>query len=166
MVVLENDSSLKLENGILLYNNSIFSGCIEGYYENSEKLKSKANYKLGKKHGLETFWYQNDSVATKRLYTNGLKTGTHKAWWPAGNSKFVYHFNEKGEYHGSIKEWYKTGQIFREFNYIHGKEVGSQRLWYQNKKIKANYEVVNGERFGLIGLKKCYTVTLNSDEVK
>ena len=166
IVVLVNDSNLKLENGVLFYNNSKFSGSIEWYHDNSEKLKSSANYKLGSKHGIETFWYKNDSVAAKRFYTKGLKTGTHEASWPNGNRKFVYHFNEKGEYHGNIKEWYKTGNVFRDFNYVNGKEVGSQRLWYQNRKIKANYVVVNGERFGLIGLKKCYRVSLNSDEIR
>ena len=39
-------------------------------------------------------------------------------------------------------------------------------MWKDDGTIKANYEVVNGERFGLIGLKKCYTVTVNEDEVK
>ena len=43
---------------------------------------------------------------------------------------------------------------FRDFNYINSKETGSQKLWYETGKIKANYEVINGERFGLIGLKK------------
>ena len=31
-------------------------------------------------------------------------------------------------------------------------------LWDLNGNIKANYEVINGERYGLIGLKKCFTV--------
>ena len=75
-------------------------------------------------------------------------------------------FNEKGEFHGVVKEWYKSGQIFRDFNYAEGKELGSQRMWKNDGTLKANYEVVNGERFGLIGLKKCYTVTVDSVEVK
>ena len=49
------------------------------------------------------------------------------------------------------------------FNYINGKEAGKQLLLKSNGNIKANYEVVNGERFGLIGLKKCYTVTKIND---
>jgi antitoxin component YwqK of YwqJK toxin-antitoxin module len=53
-----------------------------------------------------------------------------------------------------------------DFNYKNGKETGSQRLWKPDGSIKANYEVVNGERFGLIGLKKCYTVTVDKNEIK
>ena len=51
------------------------------------------------------------------------------------------------------------------FNYKKGKESGSQRLWKTDGSIKANYDVVNGERFGLIGLKKCYQVTVGNDTV-
>ena len=46
------------------------------------------------------------------------------------------------------------------FHYIDGKEVGSQKLWQEDGRIKANYEVKNGERFGLIGLKKCDPVQI------
>ena len=47
------------------------------------------------------------------------------------------------------------------FHYKNGKEVGSQRLWKADGSIKANYEVVGGERFGLIGLKKCYNMDIS-----
>ena len=87
----------------------------------------------------------------------------HLGWWEDGTPKFEYHFNTKGAYEGKRKEWYKNGQLVRDFNYVSGKEVGSQRMWAKNGKIRANYEVKNGERFGLIGLKKCYTVNANSN---
>lgn len=147
------------------FNTIPYSGYIVANYD-AKRLKSKTRYIEGKKDGLETYWYINDSIATLRYYTNGIKTKTHKAYWENGSPKFVYHFNDKGQYNGNVKEWYKTGTLFRDFNYLNGKEAGSQKLWYSDNKIKANYEVVNGERFGLIGLKKCYTVTVGSDEVK
>ena len=68
-------------------------------------------------------------------------------------------------YHGNVKEWYSNGQLYRDFNFNNGKEVGSQKLWKLDGTIKANYEVVKGERFGLIGLKKCYQVSVGSDEI-
>jgi len=147
-----------------MYKDVPFDGFLKSYYD-SKKTKSKAHYNQGKKEGLETILHQNDSVASKRFYTKGVKTGIHKAWWENGNPKFVYHFNDKGEYNGNVKEWYTSGTLYKDFNYMNGKESGSQKLWYQTGKIKANYEVVNGERFGLIGLKKCYQVTVGSDEV-
>ena len=34
-------------------------------------------------------------------------------------------------------------------------------IWDLDGNIKANYEVINGERYGLIGLKKCFTISDN-----
>ncbi|MBU2950078.1 hypothetical protein KO493_05135 [Tamlana agarivorans] len=160
-----NNDNLKLDNGILLYQEVPFNGEILDYYK-PEKLKSKMTYVDGKKHGAETQWYANGNLLIERFYKEGFKTGTHKSWYQDGTQKFEYHFNDKGEFHGVVKEWYKNAQIFRDFNYVNGKEVGRQRLWKVDGSLKANYEVVNGERFGLIGLKKCYTVTVNEDDVK
>lgn len=159
------DVNLKLENGILFYKENPFKGTLVSYYE-VEKLKSQVEYIDGKKHGSEKQWYANGDKLIERFYKEGFKTDIHKSWWEDGTQKFEYHFNKKGEFHGFVKEWYKSGQIFRDFNYVAGKELGSQRLWKDNGSIKANYEVVNGERFGLIGLKKCYTVTVNEDEIE
>ena len=165
LILQDTNTELKLVNGVLLFKDDPFSGVIESYY-NSETIKSTINYHQGKKQGLEIIWHINDSLGSKRFYDMGLKVGIHKGWWQNGNPKFVYHFNDNGEYHGNIKEWYESGILFRDFNYLNGKEAGSQKMMYDTGKIKANYEVVNGERFGLIGLKKCYQVTVGSDEVK
>ena len=163
--VLASDKNLNLQNGILSYNDSPFRGTIVSYHE-AGNLKYSAEYLDGQKHGQERKWYSNESLAEERFYTNGRKSGIHIAFWPNGNKKFVYHFNTIGEYNGNVKEWFKTGELMRDFNYISGKESGSQRMWNVDKSIRANYEVVNGERFGLIGLKKCYQVTVGSNEIK
>ncbi|WP_303316032.1 hypothetical protein Q4Q34_13185 [Flavivirga abyssicola] len=164
-VIVNTNEHLELINGVMFFNEIPLTGNIMSYYEN-HKVKSDIQYDKGKKHGYEKHWYENGLKKIERRYFEGFKTALHKGWWPDGKLKFEYHFNKKGEYDGVIKEWYKTGQLFRDFKYMAGKEVGSQRLWKVNGTIKANYEVVNGERFGLIGLKKCYTVTANNNEIK
>ena len=164
LVIPDTEENLDLVNGVLMHGNIPFTGLLESYY-NSGKIKSRTNYSTGRKEGLEKEWYQNDSVFSERFYNKGIKIGVHKAWWHNGNPKFIYHFNSKGEYHGNIKEWYETGSILKDFNYVNRNEVGSQKVWYETGKIKANYEVINGERFGLIGLKKCYQVSVGSEEV-
>lgn len=164
LVIEDTNAELELVNGVLLFKDKPFDGLLEAHYD-SGKVKSQINYSRGKKEGLETILHENDSIFSKRFYNKGLKTGIHKSWWENGHPKFVYHFNSQGEYNGNVKEWYASGILFRDFNYVNGKETGIQRLWYETGKIKANYEVINGERFGLIGLKKCYQVTVGSDEV-
>lgn len=149
----------------MFYNESPFEGQLVAKYV-SGTVKSKIDYVDGKRHGCETQWYKNGAKLLERFYIKGFKTGVHRSWWESGHLKFEYHFNDKGEFHGLVKEWYKSEQIFRDFNYNQGKESGSQRLWKPDGTIKANYEVVNGERFGLIGLKKCYMVTVNKDDIE
>lgn len=159
------NENLKLENGILYYHNSRFEGILSSQYETGENL-TRIEYKDGKKHGRELRWYKNADTLVERFYVEGYKTGVHKSWWPNGNLKFEFHFNEKGEHHGVMKEWYESGQPLKVFNFENGKEQGSQKLWKPDGSIKANYEVINGERFGLIGLKKCYTVTVGKNEIE
>ncbi len=159
-----SNEALKLTNGVLYFNNNSFTGYIVSYFKDS-KLKSETQYKNGRKQGYEREWLNNGTLILDRYYNEGKKVGIHKSWWPNENPKFEYHFNDKGVYHGIVKEWYESGQIFRIFNYHSGKETGSQRLWKPDGSIKANYQVVNNERFGLIGLKKCYQVTVGSEDV-
>ena len=161
-----SDDELQLTNGVLNYKGTPFTGSIISYYD-AAKLKQETLYKNGRKHGNERQWLvASGNLIEDRYYLKGKKVGIHKGWWKNGNLKFEYHFNDNGAYHGFVKEWDETGQLFRDFNYINGKEEGSQRMWKLDGSIKANYEVVNGERFGLIGLKKCYQVTVGSDEVE
>ena len=104
-------------------------------------------------------------LAEERQYKQGLKVGRHRGFWRDGSLKFEYNYNDKGMYHGSFKEWYRNGQQLREFNYIEGKENGAQKMWLMNGNIRANYVVKDGERYGLIGLKKCYTVNAKDEKI-
>ena len=77
-------------NGILMYGETPLNGLVEAHFD-SGKINFKTNYAEGRKEG--------------------LKTGIHKAWWQNGKPKFVYHFNDKGEYNGNVKEWYASGLL-------------------------------------------------------
>lgn len=160
-----SDENLRLVNGVLIYNETPFSGVLLEHFT-TETIKSRTEYLEGKKNGRVQRWYKDGSKLSERFYAEGFKVGIHKSWWPSGILKFEYHFNDKGEFHGVVKEWYQSGKLFQDFNYNEGKEEGKQRMWKPDGSIKANYEVINGERYGLIGLKKCYTVTVNSNEIK
>ena len=159
-IIERSDDGIEIDNGVLKYNSLVFSGIIISYHSNFT-VKSRVKYLEGRKEGFEHYWFENGELAMERCYSNGIKTGVHRGWWVKGHLKFEYHFNDQGAYHGKVKEWYASDQLFREFNYHNGKEIGSQRLWKLNGDIKANYFVHNRDRFGLIGLKKCATVSEN-----
>lgn len=165
LVMDKTSTELELVNGVLYYQKNIFNGLLVSRYDDAS-FKMKLQYVNGRKDGYEKQWHLNGELSQSRLYSHGIKIGNHLGWWEDGTQKFDYHYNEKGEYNGNRKEWYKNGQLVRDFNYSNGKEIGSQRMWTDSGKIRANYEVKNGERFGLIGLKKCYTVNTDSNELQ
>ena len=99
-------------------------------------------------------YYSDKNLKSQIQYKNGRKEGYEKHWF-LDNRLSIERYYTNGLKTSIHKAWWEDG-----------KEIGSQRLWKIDGTIKANYKVVNEERFGLIGLKKCYTVTVGSDEVK
>jgi antitoxin component YwqK of YwqJK toxin-antitoxin module len=152
-----------MKNGVLNYNNIPFTGTLF-FHDEVNKTNNFTTYEKGLKHGVEFKKYKNNVLAEQRFYTKGKKSGVHKSWWSENQLRFEYHFNDVGEYNGKVNEWFKNGQQLKAFNYIKGKEDGAQKMWNIDGKIRANFVTVNGERYGLIGLKKCYTInTINED---
>nr|WP_299383421.1 hypothetical protein [Allomuricauda sp.] len=164
-VVDDTNPELKLINGVLHYKNTPFWGTLISTYDDGS-LKMELQYRDGRKHGFEKRWHPQGQLAQRRQYAHGIKIGNHKGWWEDGSKKFDYQFNDHGAYHGNRKEWYRNGQQLLDFNYLNGKEAGKQRMWTDNGKIRANYEVRNGERFGLLGIKKCYTVNTDANVLR
>ncbi len=162
--LIEDDKNLKLKNGVLYHFDKKFTGKLVYFYKDGH-LKSEKEYKKGRLNGKVVKWHVDQSLAEERWYTKGIKTGTHKSWWINGKPKFEYHFNNKGLYQGNVTEWFKNGQIYKSFHFEQGKESGKQQLFEMDGKIRANYVTINGERFGLIGLKKCYTIKAGEDEI-
>ena len=157
IILDQSELELKIENGILNYFDKRFSGKIVSFYSNKQK-KLEINYLNGRKNGVKKKWYKSGEIASERNYLNNVKIGVHKGYWENGLKKFLYHFNSNGEYTGTLEEWYNSGNRYRFFNYINGKEVGNQKLWHETGDVKANYDVIDEERYGLIGLKNCYKV--------
>ena len=164
-LTLQLDENFKLKNGVLLYKNHPFSGAVKAF-DSLVKATITSPYLKGKKHGEEKKEYDNKQLAEVRFYTNGTKTDIHKGWWENGLQKFEYHFNSEGKYNGKVKEWYNNGQIFKEFHFNNGIEDGSQKMWQSDGKIRANFVTKKGERFGLIGLKKCYSVNIEDEVIQ
>ncbi|MCX6338150.1 MAG: toxin-antitoxin system YwqK family antitoxin, partial [Bacteroidetes bacterium] len=62
-------------------------------------------------------------------------------------------------YEGELSEWTFDGKLIHLAHYIDGQEEGSQKLWYDNGKIRANYVIIKGKRYGLLGTKNCKNVS-------
>ena len=94
----------------------------------------------------------------ERYFLNGKKHGQQIAYWQNGNKRFE--FMAKNEaYEGELKEWSSSGYLYHMGNYVNGQEEGAQKMWYENGKLRANYVIVQGKRYGLLGTKNCKNVS-------
>lgn len=70
----------------------------------------------------------------------------------------------EGIAHGTQRQWYKSGALFKEINLVEGKEEGMQKAWRENGKIYNNYQARNGRIYGLKRANLCYE--LDDEEVQ
>ncbi len=152
------DSALNNRNGVIYYQSSPYSGKLYELYSNQRDTAFVRSYLLGKEEGEWKSYYENGQIKELRFFSNGKKMGKYLVWWPNGKPFMQYQF-ESDEYQGTCKEWNEKGLLVKQMNYHQGHELVSQKWWYDNGKIKANYIIQNGRRFGLLGTKNCINVT-------
>lgn len=158
LIISGNDSTITFVNGIVYKNNLPFTGTIFNFYQNTKDTADITPYLLGKENGERRKYYPNKQLWEKRYFQNAIKVGEMRTYWPDGKPQMQYFF-ENGEYQGTCKEWTKTGMLSRLMHYKKGYEDGEQKWWYDNGKIRANYVMIEGRRFGLLGTKNCINVS-------
>ncbi|MEM1408690.1 MAG: toxin-antitoxin system YwqK family antitoxin [Bacteroidota bacterium] len=151
-----SEHKVSRNGSLILVNGKKYSGYLVDYYPNGQ-LKMKAGYLNGLREGKARKYYDNGALMETRYYADNKKNGRHQGWWVNGNQKFDYYF-VKGEHEGMQKEWFNQGSLFKQLTYHLGKEEGAQKMWEVSGKIRANYVVKDGRRYGLIGLKNCKSV--------
>jgi antitoxin component YwqK of YwqJK toxin-antitoxin module len=147
------DTALTQHGELLYYRDKPFTGLSYALFANGDTARF-CQFTDGKQDGLLKWYYPNKQLAQLRFFVNGKKEGVHKGWWPNGIPKFEYHFMND-EHEGELKEWFTTGKPARLFHYKAGHEEGSEKMWWDNGKVRANYVIINGEKFGLFGQKLC-----------
>ncbi len=154
----KNDLRLRVENGLLLWDNSPFSGTLYSLDQNNVDTLSLSSYRSGWEHGEWKQFYEGGQLKERRFFNNGLKACEYVAWWPNGKKQLHYIF-ENGEYESTCREWNNEGTLIKLANYKKGYEEGLQQLWYDNGKVRANYVIKDGRRYGLLGTKNCINVS-------
>ena len=148
-----DDSRVIDTNGVTRLNGVPFTGMLRTRYE-SGAVKRLASYREGRLEGLARGWYANGSPSYIRTYWLGREEGVHRGWWENGAAKFIYNFHD-GKAEGLSREWFEDGSAFTEFHFVAGHEAGSQRMWTPYGKLRANYVIRDGRRFGLMGSMGC-----------
>ncbi|MHA8060364.1 toxin-antitoxin system YwqK family antitoxin [Aquirufa beregesia] len=135
-----------------------FSGVLFQIYPNTTDTASIEHYVNGLEDGIWRKYYPSSQLYEIRAYDRGKKTGTYEAWWDNGKRMRVFEF-ENDEYQGICREWNEDGQLIKEMHYEKGHEQGAQKMFYDNGKIRSNYLVLEGRRYGLLGTKNCRNIS-------
>jgi antitoxin component YwqK of YwqJK toxin-antitoxin module len=152
------DSGISNSNGTVYFNNQLFSGVLYTLYAATKDTAAKASYLKGKEHGEWHKFYPNGKLQEQRFFNNGKKTGVFITWWPSGN-KQTHCTLLNDEFEGTSQEWTDKGVLVKEMNYHNGHEEGWQRWWHDNGKVRSNYIIKEGRRYGLLGTKHCINVS-------
>jgi antitoxin component YwqK of YwqJK toxin-antitoxin module len=150
--------NVRMQNGIAMTENTRFTGIVYTMYANKKDTAEIVAFNNGREHGEWKRFYPGNQLMEVRQFENGQKAGTFHAWWPNGAPKLSYHFTN-GEYNGVCREWNDKRMLIKEMHYKNGYEDGSQKEFYNDGKVKANYVMISGRRYGLLGTKNCVNVS-------
>lgn len=155
-----NEAALHLQNsaGVATEEGQPFTGIVYALLPNGKDTATVMCFADGKEDGEWRRYFANGQLMERRYFERGKKAGTYTAWWPNGRQRLLYHF-ANGEYEGTCRDWNDKGLLIAEMNYKEGHEEGPQKQFYNNGKIKANYIIRNGRRYGLLGTKNCVNVS-------
>lgn len=149
------DTSLHFVNGKWYQSKELLSAAVITRYPDN-RVQYFTNYKAGQEEGWKRYYYPDSLLAEKRFYHLGEKDSIHLGWWPNRKLRFEYHFT-RGVYNGDFKEWYSSGNKYKQIHYANGIEDWAQG-WRENGKLYMNFVVKNGRRYGIENSNLCYTV--------
>jgi antitoxin component YwqK of YwqJK toxin-antitoxin module len=156
--ILKSSDAITIQNDVVFYRDKKYSGYLYLMQPNNVDTALLEGYMEGLPHGLASKWYPNKKLMEQRMFLNGSKHGKQMAYWENGQTKFEF-IAKEDVYEGEMKEWNMDGMLIHVANYKKGQEEGLQKLWYDNEKVRANYVMANGRRFGLLGTKNCMNVS-------
>ncbi len=142
----------------LWLNNEPYNGYVFELVPNTIDTLFFAGYKKGLLEGEFKKWFPNKQLWEKRWYVAGKKNGLQQSYWENGIKRFEF-IAKDDAYEGEMKEWAQDGLLVHLANYVNGQEDGTQQSWYSNGKIKSNYFIIKGKRYGLLGTKNCKNVS-------
>ncbi len=154
----KDEQQVALLNGLMMVNNQPFTGTLFTLFGKTTDTAEIMNYLNGREEGEWKKFYPSKKIKEKRYFKNGQKTGEYLSWWENGRQQLQYYF-AADEYEGTCREWNETGMLNKVMHYKKGHEDGHQQWWYDQGKVKANYIIKDGRRFGLLGTKNCINVS-------
>lgn len=147
--------SLTMVGAVLYRHGTPFSGYAVA--RQAGRIVSRTPLLEGREHGRAVAWYPNGAKRFEKHYVHGNREGTHRGWWDNGRPQFVYRY--VGDlFEGEQVAFYRNGVRSELRHYTNGREEGQQRFWNDAGRVVANYAMVNGKRYGIVGRRDCVPV--------
>jgi antitoxin component YwqK of YwqJK toxin-antitoxin module len=162
--LLKSAAGISVKNDIVFLTGKKYNGFLLELSPANDTL-SIEGYRDGLLNGVCKKWYSNKQRKEEREYVGGKKNGKQIAYWENGHKRFEFTAKDDA-YEGELKEYSSDGHLFHLGNYVNGQEEGTQKMWYTNGKIRANYVIIKGKRYGLLGTKNCKNVSDSVFSVK
>lgn len=156
--ILKSTNGIIIKNDIVYWRDTAFSGFLYELNPVNKDTLLWEGYSDGQLQGDCKKWYPNKQLMEERYYLAGEKNGKQIAYWPNGNKRFEF-TAVTDVCEGEMKEWTIDGRLFHLAHFVKGQEEGVQKLWNENGKIRANYVIINGKRYGLLCTKNCKNVS-------
>jgi antitoxin component YwqK of YwqJK toxin-antitoxin module len=113
---------------------SPFTGELKEFDYNG-KLYSSTEYKNGKKHGAQKYYYPDGNISSLELFVNGTINGHARSFYNNGKIKEEMYF-EDGIKKDSHRKFFETGTLSEETEYSNNKKNGRQHIFYENGKLQ------------------------------
>jgi antitoxin component YwqK of YwqJK toxin-antitoxin module len=156
--LLKSANAISLNNDTVFLKGEKYNGFLYQLSPNGNDIITLEGYANGLLSGGSKKWFPNKQLMEHRYYRKGKKNGRQIGYWPNGNKRFEF-VAKDGDYEGELREWGENGHLFHLGNFVNGHEEGAQKMWYENAKIRSNYVILGGKRYGLLGTKNCKNVS-------
>jgi antitoxin component YwqK of YwqJK toxin-antitoxin module len=153
-----SSQQITTHDDVVMYHGEPFNGVLFDLFPGTSDTAFIGHYKHGLHHGLLRKWYADKQLKEERYFREGKKYGRQISYWENGNMRFEFTARQDA-YEGELKEWNREGTLIHLATFHNGQEEGPQKLWYDDGKIRANYVMIRGKRYGLLGTKNCRNVS-------
>ena len=127
------------------------NGLNENYYDNGRgSIKERFTKLNGKKHGLESFYYENGALSEKKSWKNGKEDGVGKSYNRNGQLRSETEYNKDGEV---VKFYNKSGELEAVWTISISKggiRTSNRKKYYRNGQLSYECEgldLIEGDGF-------------------
>jgi len=135
--------NFKIQNEVVFYKGSPFSGKVVCYYEN-DKLQSESSFKDGKPDGKSVQYYNDGIIKAIEKNESDKNNRIREDYYKNGQLSFR-EIIINGKYEGLKEEFYGDGKIKLVGSFINDLKEGEWKSYYSNGKISLLKTYKNGE---------------------